>query len=358
METPPVRIAVIGTGYIAHTYHIPALLGLPEARVVALGYHSQRDRAIDLARDIGLAPHDCHADPYEAIGRDDVDAVLVLTPNDTHLPLARAAAAAGKHALVQKPLAPTPADCERIIEAARDAGVVLAASLMHRYFPEVREARRHIDSGAIGAIQSIRIRNAVKASNWAEWLHSRERAGGGAAIDVGVHGIDLVRHWTGAEITTAQARAATLAPERELNDESGPRRVQATNEDFAVAIYELSSGGIGIHEISWNEHAPPRRFEAEVRGSAGAVLVRSGHSAPLAISSPVLEASGSWLLPFLPHESPGISQHQAFIDAVRRGRTNETPGDDGLAAVRVADAMQRSFVSGQREKVVPSPLRR
>lgn len=338
-----VRFGILGCGFIARAYHMPALRQLEEAELVAFSNGQNLGPAVELARVVGLDVDACHTNADDVFARPDVDAVLILTPNDTHLELVLAAARAGKHALVQKPFARTSAECRKMIAAAQAAGTVLAASFMHRYFPEVHLAREYIGRELLGRLHTIRLRNAVPFGNWTSWFHRRERTGGGAAIDVGVHGIDLIRYWTSCEIESVQAQVATFLPKRRLNlpgqDETV---VEADNEDNVLALYQLEGGALGAHEISWTESSPPRRFEAELRGEDGVILIRSGLGSPLAVSSRKLENNNRWITPFLPYEPFGVRQHKAFLDAVLGRAPLETPGEDGLATVQVVEALYRS----------------
>lgn len=347
-----IRVAILGCGFITRGYHLPALLRTEGVRVVALADKNPK-RALGLAE---MVPGDVWCgDPIEALTRADVDAVLIATPNDTHRDLALAAAAAGKAMLIQKPFGRTTRECREMIDAAHAAGVLIASSFMHRYFPEVRMVHEYLQRGLIGRLQSIHIRNGVSAGTWAAWFFSREQTGGGAAIDVGVHGIDLVRHWAG-EIVSVRAQAARFLDERQLTipDAAAPSSVHPDNEDNAAALYHLASGAIVTHEISWTEVARSKRFEAELRGDDGTILVRSGFG-PLAVASRQLDNGNQWITPFVPYEPFGVRQHQAFADAVRGVSPLETPGEDGLAVVQVIEALYRSVEAGGGSASVQAP---
>ncbi|MHB8618182.1 MAG: Gfo/Idh/MocA family protein [Chloroflexota bacterium] len=341
--TTKVRLGILGTGFIARTYHVPALMQVHDAKIVALS-NPRVEKARELADTIGLDGGDCYREAEEVLERSDVDAVLILTPNDTHRDLTLAAARHGKHALVQKPLARGSAECAEMIAAAKEAGIVLAGSFMHRFLPEVRMARDLLEKGTIGRLFTMRVRNAVTGSTWAAWFHDRDRTGGGAAIDVGVHGIDLIRYLAG-DIENVQARMGTYVPQRPL-DGAERTTAAADNEDTVLATYGLASGAIALHEAAWTERAMVRRFEAELRGEAGAILIRSGYG-PLALASRHLDNGDQWILPFVPYEPLGMREHQAFIDAVLGRAAVQAPASDGLAAVRVAEALYRSAQAGR-----------
>lgn len=334
------RVGVLGCGFIARTYHVPALQQVEEAEIVAFA-NPTLSRAVALAETVGLDQDACTTDPHTVIERDDVDAVLILSPNDTHRDLAVAAARAGKSALVQKPLARTAAECREMIEAARSAGTVLAAAFPHRYFPEVRLARDYLRKGAIGRLTAIRVRNAGSGSTWSRWFHEAARTGGGAGLDLGVHGIDLFRFW-GGEVLEVQSRLAMHVPERPMAD-APP--MAADNEDNMLALYGLRAGASGSHEVSWTERSPGRRFTALLQGDSGTILVRSGFG-PLAIASRRLDNGGQWILPFVAFEPTGVREHRAFVEAALGRAPLDATAEDGLAALQVVEAIYRSARQG------------
>ena len=187
-----VGVAIIGCGAIS-TYHMDALRLIPEARIVVC-CDIVRERAEQAAA--GAA--DVTADYAKAIDRSDVDLVFVLTPNYLHREIAVYAAQKGKHVFVQKPFAMDSQQCRDIICAAEQNHVKLFVSFMHRYFEESRWAKEYIASGKLGQIYMAHIRNSLPGSNYSTWQYDSALCGqGGAILDVGVHGIDLVRYLLG-----------------------------------------------------------------------------------------------------------------------------------------------------------------
>ncbi len=237
-----VRVGMIGAGFIA-SYHLDGLRAAGGADVRAIaGRTPQKAAALAARYGIAAAVTDWRA----ILARDDIDAVVITTPDDTHPEIAIAAAQAGKHILLQKPMARTPDDCRRIIAAARAAKVHLQVSFMHRYFEEVVRARELLAQGAIGRPYSLRMRNATPGPDWGAWFFSKARVGGGVVMQLGVHGIDLLRHLIG-DIDALSAQTALLRTERTLADGT---LVHPDNEDHALALYRFASGAIASHEMS------------------------------------------------------------------------------------------------------------
>ena len=341
-QAEPVRIAMIGAGFIAG-YHLDGLraAGGAEVRVIA-GRSPGKTAAVAACHGIAATSTDWRA----VLARDDIDAVVITTPDDTHPEIAIAAAAAGKHILLQKPMARTAAECRRIIAAVQAAGVRLQVSFMHRHFAEVVHARQLLADGAIGRPYSMRMRNATPGPDWGAWFYSRARVGGGVVMQLGVHGIDLLRHLFG-DIGFVSANTALLRTERCLADGSA---VHPDNEDHALALYRFASGALATHEMSMSELAGCDRFTLEIYGERGTIWLRSGRGA-LAIHAPAHTGVRDWVVPTLVAQQPGERQHRAFLDMVRGSAVQDSTPGDGLASVLVAEAIYRAGAARREEPV-------
>ena len=337
-----VRVGMIGAGFIA-SYHLDGLRasGGADVRMIA-GRTPEKTAALAARYDIASATSDWR----EIIARDDIDAVVITTPDETHPEIAIAAARAGKHILLQKPMARTAAECRAIIAAVDACGVRLQVSFMHRYFDEVVAARQLLAEGAIGRTYSMRMRNATPGPDWGAWFYSRERVGGGVVMQLGVHGIDLLRHLFG-DIDALSARTALLRTERTLADGTV---VHPDNEDHALALYRFASGALASHEMSMSEVAGCDRFTLEIYGEQGTIWLRSARG-PLAVFAPRHTGTNDWVVPALPVQVPGARQHRHFLDIVRGDVAPDQSAADGLAGVLVAEAIYRASETG-REQVV------
>lgn len=341
-QAEPVRIGMIGAGFIAG-YHLDGLraAGGAEVRVIA-GRTPEKTAALAARHGIAATSTDWR----DVLARDDIDAVVITTPDDTHPEIAIAAAAAGKHILLQKPMARTADECRRIIAATQAAGVHLQVSFMHRYFEEVVMARQLLTDGAIGRPYSMRMRNATPGPDWGAWFYSKARVGGGVVMQLGVHGIDLLRHLFGG-IERVSANTALLRTKRSLADGT---IVNPDNEDHAFALYRFASGALASHEMSMSELAGCDRFTLEIYGERGTIWLRSGRG-PLAIHAPAHTGTRDWVAPALPEREPGARHHQAFLDMVRGDVPPDGTPADGLASVLVAEAIYRSSASRREERV-------
>lgn len=334
-----VHVAIAGAGFIAD-YHLAGLAAVPEAVVCAIASRSA-DKAEALARRFGVPMATTDVDGVLQDPR--IDAVVITTPDDTHEELAVRTLRKGKAVLLQKPMATDSAACRRIMAVAGENRADLQVSFMHRYFEEVVRARALLAEGAIGRVESVRIRNATPGPDWADWFFQRQRIGGGAVLQLGSHGIDLVEHMFGP-IEAVSARTATLRATRRLAD---GREMQVENADSAWATYSLKGGVIVSHEISMIEQKGTDRFRMEIYGSEGTIWLRSEIGA-LGLHSKREPVTDGWTIPALPTPPFGQRQHQRWVDSVRGVAPPEDTARAGLRSLLVAEAIARSSAKGGR----------
>lgn len=337
-----VGVGFIGAGSIAE-YHLGGLAAAGGASVRAIAARSPT-RAGPLAARYGIA--DVATDWRALLDRRDVDAVIIATPDDTHRDIACAAAQAGKAVMLQKPMARNAAECRDIIAASRRAGIFLQVSFMHRYFEEVVRLREILAGGKAGKVFAVHQRNATPGPDWGDWFYSRAQVGGGVVVQLGVHGIDLLRHVFGA-IDAVSATIATLKTERRLAD---GRVVRPDNEDHCLASYRFASGALGSHEIDFTEIAGTDRFAMEVYCENATIWLRTVRGA-LALYAPELTGCREWVVPDLPRRRLGERHHAEFLDMVRGRVKRDSTAEDGLAAQLVIETIYRA-ASSRREEAV------
>lgn len=338
------QVGLIGAGFISD-YHIAGLQAAG-ATVTAIAAASNEQAAAKAGRyHIPFATDDYHA----LLARDDVAAVVVATPDHTHREIASDALRAGKPVLLQKPMARTVAECQAIIDVAQETGVALYVSFMHRYFEEVVYVRELLAQGAFGSLAAVRQRNATPGANWATWFYSKELVGGGAMLQLGVHGIDLLQYLFGP-ITGVKAETALTRRERELEDGT---IVRPDNEDLILALYRFESGLLATHETAYNEVAGTDRFRTEIYGENGTAWLRTERG-DLAVYAPDATGVSGWLLPDLPARPHGYRQHRHFLEMLAGEAPDDGSAEAGLSSIRVAEAVYRSAASGAWEEVIPA----
>jgi UDP-N-acetyl-2-amino-2-deoxyglucuronate dehydrogenase len=192
------KMALVGCGAISRV-HLPAIReGAPRIRITA-AIDAQIERAESLARETGAA---AFASLEEGLARGDFDAVDLMLPHHLHEEQALRAFAAGKHVLLEKPLATSLDACDRILVAARRAGTVFMVAENTQYWPEVRTVQRLLADGAIGEVITARGSFAIPPmpefyGGEDAWRMRNEIAGGGIALDTGSHWIRPLTMWLG-----------------------------------------------------------------------------------------------------------------------------------------------------------------
>jgi predicted dehydrogenase len=235
------RFGLIGCGWIVERCHAPSMLRVDDVEVVAVADPAP-GRAELVGSLFGLPAADCLTDYRELLARDDIDAVSVGTPPATHREIIEAAAAAGKHAICEKPLATTLADADAAIAAAASAGTMLAMYHNYLYYHGPRVAKELVDAGAIGTVIATEIRG-MGLRPWVGndayrpgWRFTVDQGGGGALMDAGVHALYLTELLHGAPVASVSAAMR--------NEDSG---IDAS----AFCQLRMESGGIGTVHIGW-----------------------------------------------------------------------------------------------------------
>lgn len=325
MKKEFVNIGIVGCGKISE-YHINALRLIPQARIVAYC-----DIIMSRAETWACGTADVYDDWHQVVARKDIDLIMILTPNNLHCEIAVASAKAGKDVFVQKPMARTPEEGSLMIQAAKDCGVRLFQSYMHRYFEETIWTRNFIKEGGLGNIYLARIRNSLPGSDYSTWQYNSELCGkGGAIIDVGVHGIDLVRYLLGEIEEVVVASKGQHIFTRLINDEE----VHPDNEDWALTQYKMKNGAMVTHEISWIQKWHCNRFVMEIHGEKGSVYIRTGYG-PLAVTSTSVGKPGEMVFPALETVPFGYRQHKEVIDCILEDKEAICSGEDGVAALKI-----------------------
>jgi 2-desacetyl-2-hydroxyethyl bacteriochlorophyllide A dehydrogenase len=222
--TGMLRVALLGCGDIGEQ-NAGAIAAAPNARLVAC-FDPVPALAADLARRYGV---DAVSSAEEILARDDVDAVFLAVPHDLHAPLAIEAALAGRHVIIEKPLAQSLAAAVELCAAVRDAGVAMTVCFPHRYDRRVLEARRLISEGALGELQGTltTFLSDKPPSYWqggfsgrarSGWRASRARAGGGVLIMNLSHYVDLGLYLAATEVDAVSAFSASVDPDGEVED--------------------------------------------------------------------------------------------------------------------------------------------
>jgi predicted dehydrogenase len=273
-----IRAAVIGTGFIG-TVHVEALRRIGVQVRGVLG--STPERGAARAEALGVQ----RAYPsLEAILDDpEVDVVHVTSPNDLHVPQARAILAAGKHVVCEKPLAMTAAESAGLVEDAARSGLVNAVNFNIRFYPLHQHVRELVSEGGLGDVRFV---TGHYFQDWlflpSDWNWRLEPGRGGslrAVGDIGSHWIDLVQFLTGRRIVSVMADLATFVTQRQ--EPQGPVETFSTDrsadtvdrematEDVAAILLRFETGARGSVAVSQISAGRKNSLQWEIDGSAG-----------------------------------------------------------------------------------------
>jgi len=338
MNEKKIGIGVVGAGFISG-YHLNGLACV-ENTIVRIICDRDVERARSQAKRFNI--DETTKDVQDVIEREDVQAVLILTPNNTHRDLAIQVCSAGKHVMVQKPFARSTTEVREMINAASQNNVLLVPSFMHRFMEETIVGKDMISRGLIGRILGAHIRNGVPGPLHSEWFFNPEATGGGAVIDIGVHGIDLLRYLVGEPIKVSAFVRTGCSPRKLINGKS----IAVQSEDLGSVIYCLNDGTVASQDISWCQYKGSDRFSMEIYGDEGTIYLRS-EMGRLSFSSERNQTPSAWIIPQLPNVPFGYKQHKAFIDAILGITPYPVTPLDGLATISVAEAIYQSVSEGR-----------
>ncbi|HEY3058891.1 MAG TPA: Gfo/Idh/MocA family oxidoreductase [Chloroflexota bacterium] len=329
-----VRCAVIGSGFAGSTY-AEAVRYAPDAELVIV---AGGRRAGELAALHGVR---AVADVDAVLDSSDVDAVLIASPNPFHAPQTVRAAQAGKHVLVEKPMALSVAECRAMVDACQRNGVVLMVGHHHRFRRNGIAAKLLLDRGSIGRVDMAAM--VQTEPDQTTWLTKPEN--GGYLLGGGVHGLDMLRWWLG----DVRRVAALTGQYRGEHVENG-----------SLLLLEFASGAhASFQESVIPGSVPPPgsgvvRFDAVLTGERGVLQVdmygevrtstRDGWQAHTSL--PVWDGHYAFL-----RMEAYASQVRELVAAIREARPPSVAATDGLAAVAIVEAAHRAAAAGSWQEV-------
>ena len=335
MPDKTLNIGVAGCGQIARRLHIPGYADHPLAELKAF-YNHRLDTMADLRK---RYPEATFSTDYEAfLEQSGIEALSVCTPNALHASMSIAALKRGIHVLVEKPMAVTAKDARSMIEAAAQGKTELMVAQSQRYTPAHIKAREILRSGRLGRIYQIRTGFGHGGpQGWSprgKWFTSAELSGLGVIGDLGIHKVDLVRFLTGQEFVSV-----TALQEHYTLDEVA---------DNAAALLRLSEGAMVTLTASWTTRGRELN-DMVVFGEEGSLYVGAEPGSPLVlydrsrkrvvydVPEGIPSRGETWLLEEIPQ----------FLETVVGQRRNPIPGQEGLRALEVCEAMVRSARTGR-----------
>ncbi|GAB5405676.1 MAG: Gfo/Idh/MocA family oxidoreductase [Aureliella sp.] len=312
-----VRWGIIGVGDIANKRVAAAIQADERSELVAVCRRSEAELNA-FAEQFGVEQRFTSADAL--IASPDVDAVYVATPVDCHAPQTVQAANAGKHVLVEKPMALSPGECAKMIEACKRANVTLGVAYYRRFYPAVLRAAELISSGELGRVLSVACvtgnPNRFPADDWRVVL---SRGGGGPLMDIGSHRLDVFNQLLG-EVKTVSA--STI----DSDDYEA--------EQAATVLLNFQNGAHGILQCYFGTVDSPDRLE--IIGTEGRITVEDLNQGDLLF----VKADGKQV----EKHPPASNFHQPLIEdfskALSEGRAPIVSGEVGKWTT---DVIQRAY---------------
>jgi predicted dehydrogenase len=328
-------------GGISRNEHLPGWGLVPFAEVAALADVSEE--ALYRAAEVVVVPSTRQfRDWHDLVTLDDLDVVDICTPNKTHAPIALATLRAGKHVLCEKPMATTAADVLLLMQAAQAGGRLLMAAQHFRFNPASRQLKALLDDGMLGDLyyaraQWLRRRGVPTRTTFIE----RRLSGGGAALDIGVHVVDLAFWLLGAPepVSVSAMTCDHLAHQPNLGGAWGDwDRQRFDVEDFAAAFVRFANGAVLTVETSWLAFQPEREvFRVQCYGTHGGAVWPDGLLAGETDRSP-------WDARL--EEPPKVRAfHEEILQfalAVRDGLPSPVPPEQSLGVARILEGLYRS----------------
>ncbi|HEY4309101.1 MAG TPA: Gfo/Idh/MocA family oxidoreductase [Pirellulales bacterium] len=355
-STKPVRLAIIGAGAVSDYHHVPGIRLDPRAELVAA---CDADPKLLEKRRADWGIDRVTTDYREICAADDIDGVLIATPNFTHKDISVAAAQAGKHIMCEKPLGLNAGEVQEMYDAAEKAGVVHMTAFTYRFAPSMRYLKHLVERGDLGEPRHFRSQRFL---DWPEtswgWRQYKDKAGAGDLFDMTIHRIDFAQDLLGP-LRSVSGAVARFVERTQTTD--GRTCAPSEVDDWSAFLGEFERGAVGVWEgttLAKGYHRDGFGHEwAEINGSKGSAVYRlhepnvillgsTGHDlAPVKVPAEFLKPTGS---PRDPKEGKPATIFRydlawEFVSAIVEKRAAVPSFYDGLRAQMVADAVLESY---------------
>jgi predicted dehydrogenase len=348
----PLRYGIVGAGMMGreHLQNLAVLDGV-EAVAVADPHGPSREHALAIAP--GL---DVYDDAARLFARDDLDAIVIATPNHTHHDVIARAAAAGAHLLIEKPLCTTVDDCRDAVARLAGYPAIAWVGMEYRYAPPVARLIDEVRAGTAGRLRMLAIREhrfpfLPKVDDWNRFARNT----GGTLVEKCCHFFDLMRLITGARAERVYASGAQDV--NHLDERYGGETPDILDNAFVIVDFE--GGARAMLDLCMFAEQSENQTEIAATGDDGKIEVRTPESAlvigrrvrptppgvrrdaarieriPVAVDETAM-AAGT-------HHGATYYEHVAFRDAIRDGGTPAVTLEDGLMAVAIGAAAERSI---------------
>lgn len=342
-----IRIALIGCGGIARGRHAPALASQPDVELAAICDVDQ-DCVSQVAEKYGVKQ--TFTDYEKMLQTAEIDAVDICTPNFMHLPPAIAAFQAGKHVLVEKPIARNSKEAEQMIAAAKSAGKKLMVGQSFRFSPEAKALKRFVDAGKMGEMYYAKVR-AIRRRGVPAWgsFIDREKQGGGPLIDIGVHMLDYALWIMGhPKVKSVSGAAYTKFGKKPgvYNNWGSWDHTKFTVEDFASGFVRFENGATMSIESSFAANIEKDAMDFSILGTEGGCQVGplkmfTEEDGNLYDVTPVSVPESNWF----------DGEIKGFVDCIKNDTEPPVTGEEALMVMRILDGIYESSERGAEVRI-------
>lgn len=330
------KAAVIGAGAIAQHCHLPGYQQHPDVELVAIA-EIDPTRAAQATERFGAAR--TYSDYRQMLDKEQLDMVSICTPNCFHHEMATGVAQRGIHLMLEKPVATSLAQARQIRQAVKTGGAQCMIGFTHRFLDGNIRARRIIHEGTIGQPFMIRVRFAHRGPQpgWAmsDWFYRRDKSGGGAMLDMGIHAMDICRFMVGP-VESVFGLVGTLRKDIEVDDNA------------VVGLKFADGRAFGYIEVGWT--SCPGFTGLEIYGDEGTILVDYGRGVELILGNIAPDGTADTSRQMLDVQATAggwAREMETFINCIRDGVPTPITIDDGVAATAIAEAISQSAQTGQ-----------
>ncbi len=355
-ESPILKIGIIGSGGIAVAKHMPSLAKLSNVEMTAF-CDIIPERAEKAAKKYGTSDARVYGDYRELLKDKSIDVVHVCTPNKSHADITVDALESGKHVMCEKPMAKTPADAKRMVEAAKRTGKKLTIGYQNRYRPDSLYLNKLCRAGELGEIyyakaHAIR-RRAVPT--WGVFLNEEEQ-GGGPLIDIGTHALDLTL-WMMNNYKPKSVKGSVyykLSKKKDAANAWGSWNPdEYTVEDSAFGFITMENGATIVLESSWAlNNLQVGEAKTTLCGTEGGADMWDGlringeKYGKLFITKPGLDAGG---VDFYDgkKDDPADLEAKMWIDCILNDREPLVKPEEALVVTEILEAIYESGRTGK-----------
>ncbi|WP_309120608.1 Gfo/Idh/MocA family oxidoreductase [Paenibacillus sp.] len=331
MGVKDINVAVIGAGRagLIHAHHFRK--SVPYARLAAV-VDPNRAAAEQAAKELGIETW--YGDYREALRDDGIDAVVVVTPTIYHRDIVVDAARAGKHVLCEKPMAMNAEECEAMIEAAKEAKVNLQIAFMRRFDASFQEAKARLDAGEIG--EPVLIRSLTRGPSTPQpWMYDLKKSNGPLA-EVNSHDIDTLRWFSGAEFAEVYAIAGNYRC-----PEAAEPYPDFYDNVLLTARFDDGRQGVIDGALSVQYGYDSR---VEILGTEGVIFLGQLHEKTIVTARRNKEITRPFMNSWKHlYKDAYLAEDIDFVQSILEQRSPKVTGYDGMMAVKVVEAGNRSI---------------